>query len=72
MELGIRRECVGGERETRFRELSLGPFPAQENPDHLSDRGEIGWGSETVRYIPLKESEIVAPSSMFIVADKAG
>ena len=47
----------------------LGTVPAQTNPDELSQ--EI-WATETIGYIPLKESEIVAPASMFIIADRAG
>ena len=50
----------------------LGTVPAQENPDERSQRGEINWATETVRYIPLRESEIKAPSSMFIIGDRAG
>lgn len=65
MELGLRLECVReGERE-------LGTVPAQIDPDTLSYRGKVNWVRETVRYIPLKESEIVAPANMFIVADQA-
>lgn len=55
MELGLRLECV------RERERELGTVPAQTDPDTLSYRGEVNWVRETVRYIPLKESEIVAP-----------
>ena len=47
----------------------LGSVPAQTDPDLLSGGR---WCSETIRYIPLKESEIKAPSSMLIIADKAG
>ena len=50
-------------------ERQRGTVPAQEYPNVLS-RGL--WATETVCYLPLKESEIVAPSSMFIIADKAG
>ena len=32
----------------------------------------MNWNTVTVSYVPLKESEIVAPSNMFIVADRAG
>ncbi len=53
------------------RENTLGTVPAQENPDDLSRRGEINWTRENVIYIPLKEHEIVAPSVMFIVRDRA-
>ena len=47
----------------------LGTVPSQTNPDELS---QGLWSTETIRYIPLKESEIVAPSSMLIIADRAG
>lgn len=60
-------------REGKIRN-ELGTVPSQEDPDAdvLRYRGEIDWAREPVSYIPLKESEIVAPSNMFIVADKAG
>ena len=54
------------------RERELGTVPAQRDPDTLSYRGEVNWVKEAVRYIPLKESEIVAPANMFIVEDRAG
>lgn len=50
-------------------ENEMGTVPAQTNPDELS-RGR--WATETIRYTPLRESEIKAPSSMFIIADRAG
>ena len=53
-------------------ERQLGTVPKQENPDEISRRGEIRWSTETVRYLPLKESEIKAPTDMFIIADQAG
>lgn len=59
-----------GEIPPQYSERSLGTAPAQTDPDELSRA--MHWSSETVRYLPLKESEIVAPSSMLIVADKAG
>lgn len=55
---------------SQYRERSLGTVPAQPDPDELSQ--EMHWSSETVRYLPLKESEIKSPSDMFIIADKAG
>ena len=52
-------------------ERQLGTVPTQQNPDELSLSGEINWMQETVRYLPSKESEIKAPSDMFIIADRS-
>ena len=48
------------------------PFPAQENPVTINLRSDLSFADPDYGYLPLKESEIVAPSSMFIVADAAG
>ena len=47
----------------------LGTVPSQSDPDELS---QGLWATETIRYIPLKESEIVAPSDIFIIGVRAG
>lgn len=46
--------------------------PAQKNPDVLSLQGNVRFSRETIGYVPLRESKIVAPSEMFIVGDRPG
>ena len=46
--------------------------PAQKNPDVLSLQGNVRFSRETIGYVPLRESKIVAPSEMFIVGDHPG
>ena len=48
------------------------PVPAQKNPDVLSLQGNVRFSRETIGYVPLRESKIVAPSEMFIVGDRPG
>lgn len=50
---------------------SLGTVPAQENPTERI-RQTSHFADPNYGYLPLKESEIVAPSDMFIIADRAG
>ena len=45
---------------------------AQKNPDVLSLQGNVRFSRETIGYVPLRESKIVAPSEMFIVGDRPG
>lgn len=61
-----------GEIKPEYRERSLGTVPAQENPVEMSRRSSLSFADPNYGYKPLKESEIVAPSSMFIVADRSG
>ena len=53
------------------RESELGTVPAQEYPVHVNLRSSLAFADPNYGYIPLKESEIKAPSRMFIIADKA-
>ncbi len=48
-----------------------GLVPEQENPSTVAREAGISWQRNMISYIPLKESEIVAPSEMFIIADKS-
>lgn len=61
-----------GEIKPEYRERSLGTVPAQENPVEMSRRSSLSFADPNYGCKPLKESEIVAPSSMFIVADRSG
>ena len=61
-----------GEIEPRYRELSLGTVPAQENPVTVNKRSSLSFADPDYGYKSLKESEIVVPSNMFIIADRSG
>ena len=50
---------------------SLGTVPAQESPVQSTSR-TTAFAYPDYGYKPLKESEIVAPSSMFIIGDRPG
>ena len=50
----------------------LGTVPAQENPVTINQPSSLSFADPNYGYKPLKESEIMAPSSMFIIADRAG
>ena len=49
---------------------SLGTVPAQEDP--IRNASESPNGYPDYGFIPLNESEIVSPSEMFIIGDRAG
>ena len=49
---------------------SLGTVPAQESPVQKASQNPAGYPD--YGFEPFKESEIVAPSEMFIVGDRAG
>lgn len=63
-----------GERKTGFHrpEGSLGTVPGQRNPVDVSVERGLGFSDPDYGFKPLKESEIKAPSDMFIIADKTG
>ena len=54
------------------RENELGTVPAQEYPTHINQRSSLSFADPDYGYKPLKESEIVAPSDMFIIGDRPG
>ena len=59
-----------GEGDKRGREL--GTVPAQKHPTEINLQSSLSFADPNYGYKPLRESEIVAPSDMFIIADKAG
>ena len=53
-------------------ENEMGTVPAQEYPTHRNRRLGLPFSDPDYGYLPLKESKIKAPSSMFIIGDRAG
>ena len=50
---------------------SRGLVPMQENPNTVDQQAGLLWNENVISCISLKESQIVSPSEMFVIADKS-